>query len=757
MIDRMLTEALQRHRAGDLDGAERLYRSVLATDPTQPDAWHLLGMIALAMGDPTAARQCIERAIFFSPDFADYHNNLATACSALGDLAAAVASCRTAIRLRPEFAEAYHNLGNALLGKGAAREALEAYRGAVQWRADYVLAWAGASAAHVQLGDWRAALSDSRRALELDADCVEAWNSQGEAYLAGAQFAAAEESFRAAAARRPQSVVVWYNLATSLQLQHRSSEAIDTYHRALALQPDHLGSLDGLQRILRAAGRWHDAEPWAHRALQQQPRDARRHNDWAELQWRLGRAAEAERGFRRAVELDPGLGAAHFNLGNLLREAAALDEAVVCYERALAINSDDASVMTNLAIVLFDQGRLAEAAAWFQQASRLRPLDPAAASHVLMCAQYQPGVSRRVLAEQHADWDRRFASPWCGWIPSGTTMRGAGARTWRVGFVSRDLRRHPVAFFLAGLFQERERDGWQFYGYSDSEIRDAWTARLQGSCDVWRETGTWSHDQLAEQIVEDGVDLLVDLAGHTARHRLLVFARRPAPRQATWMGYVGTTGLAAMDFLISDPFHTPVGWDADFRERILRLPDGYVCYTPPDGAPEPGPLPAMLNGFLTWGSFHHPAKISDEVIPVWSHLLASLPDSRLICKYQGLASEGARRHLRARFATHGIDPARLTFEGAESGDDMLRGYQRIDIALDAFPYSGGVTTCEALWMGVPVVTCPGTTFAGRHAFSHVRHAGLPDMVASSHSAYADLALAWASDWPRLAQLRQELR
>ena len=242
--------------------------------------------------------------------------------------------------------------------------------------------------------------------------------------------------------------------------------------------------------------------------------------------------------------------------------------------------------------------------------------------------------------------------------------------------------------------------------YSDRIVKDDLTHRLQAAATQWRDVIGMSDERLAEQIRADRIDILFDLAGHTAHNRLLVFARKPAPIQITWIGYEGTTGLAAMDYLLADRLMIPEGSERHYRESVLRMPDGYLCYDPPATAPPVGPLPALKNGFATFGSFNNPAKITPEVVAVWAEILRRAPTARLVMKYRGLGDQTVRDRYLELFAAHGVDSQRLDLLPWSSYAEYLATYHQVDVALDPFPFSGSTTTCESLWMGVPVVTCP---------------------------------------------------
>jgi predicted O-linked N-acetylglucosamine transferase (SPINDLY family) len=283
------------------------------------------------------------------------------------------------------------------------------------------------------------------------------------------------------------------------------------------------------------------------------------------------------------------------------------------------------------------------------------------------------------------------------------------------------------------------------------------TLRFQAAATEWRDIRGLNDQRLAEMIRADRIDILFDLAGHTAHNRLLVFARRPAPVQITWIGYEGTTGLEAIDYLLADRYTIPPGQEVFYRERVLRMPDGYVCYDPPQTAPEAPPLPAVKHSYIRFGSFNNLAKINPQVVEVWARVLIRVPGCRLVLKYRGLGDEAVCRRYRDLFRACGADPSRVELTPPSAHADYLAAYREVDIALDPFPFGGGITTCDALWMGVPVITYPGETFAGRHSLSHLANVGLTETIATTMEEYVELTVSLASDLARLSSLRAGLR
>jgi protein O-GlcNAc transferase len=355
----------------------------------------------------------------------------------------------------------------------------------------------------------------------------------------------------------------------------------------------------------------------------------------------------------------------------------------------------------------------------------------------------------------HREWDAQFAEDYKSEWREHQNER-APDRLLRVGFVSADFGRHPVGHFVVGLLKHLSSYGFQTYCYSD-RIEDELTIRIQEKTDVWIEIRGWSDEQLALKVREDRIDILVDLAGHSAHNRLLVFARKPAPVQVSWAGYVATTGLSAIDYLISDKYSTHKDEEDYYKEQIIRMPDQWLCYAPPSYAPDVGPLPAKRNGYVTFCSFSNPAKLNAEVISLWARILKAVDNAHLILKYRYIDADSNIKRLTEQFEAQGVPASRLVLEGKSPHADLFERYNDVDIALDTFPYSGGVTTYEALWMGVPVITVPGTTFASRHSLSHLMTIGYPEFIAKDQSHYVELATQLAHDQKRLLNIRSQLR
>jgi predicted O-linked N-acetylglucosamine transferase (SPINDLY family) len=462
--------------------------------------------------------------------------------------------------------------------------------------------------------------------------------------------------------------------------------------------------------------------------------------------------------YKKTVELKTDHVAALNDLGNTYKEMGKLTEALECFQRILEITSDFAEAYGNMALVLLLQGELDKAETSYRKCLQLKPDAVTQHSNLLLSMQYNPAHSDEQIFAEHCRWDMIHGS-----------QRRNNPQLWEntpccdriinVGYVSPDFGRHPVGYFLESILASHDRGKVKVFCYSDRSVNeeDDLTLQIRAKANVWRSIENMPDEKVLDIIKSDGIDILVDLAGHTRKNRLTLFAMKAAPIQATWAGYVGTTGLAAMDYLISDERQSPLGAEALTVESIVRLPDCYVCYSPPEYAPEVAPLPALRNGYVTFGSFNNLSKITPHVVTFWARLLTMIPDSRLLLRTNALGDQSVKNRYLHYFSQAGINGERILLEPALPHSELLAEYNLIDIALDPFPYSGGLTTLEALWMGVPVITLGGSRFCSRHSVSHLTAVGLEDMVTNSQDGYINVARMLAKNIDTLSEIRRTLR
>ena len=634
-------------------------------------------------------------------------------------------------------------------------------------------------------------------------DDGQAWKAWGIALLAQRKDALA--ALQRAAVLLPADAELPSNLGGLYVAQGRLDDAAACYRRALALQPGFAATHSKLGDVLGRQGHWAEAAGHLRQALALQPGTALLHFQLGNLLADLGRPVDAAASLRQALALRPdfpeaqanlglALGAAgqldeavaalqevvgqrpadalqHSNLGNALLAAGRIDDAVARQQQAVALAPGLARVHGNLGHALKAAGRPEAALPALRQALALAPDELARHSALLFTQQYAPPASaarRRVDAERFGAAARRAlgnARCFSDW-PLALAAGSAGGL--RVGLLSADLRQHPVGFFLesvlAALAQRPATPGGgklTLHVYDNHAANpppgDAVSQRLRAHCQCWRPVHGLDDAGLAALIRADGIQVLIDLAGHTLGNRLAVLARRPAPVQVSWLGYCASTGLAEVDAAIVDPWIAPPGAEAAFVEPLLRLPETFLCFTPPDLALPVGPLPALTGGGVRFGCFNHLAKLNDAVLALWSRILLALPASTLVLQSAGLQDPALRQQLLGRFAGLGIAAARLQLQAAMPRTDYLAAIGQVDIVLDPFPYPGGTTTLEALWMGVPVLSLPGATALSRQGLSILQNLGLPDWVAADEADYLALAQRHAGNLAALAALRQGLR
>ena len=640
-------------------------------------------------------------------------HNLGTIAQQTGVLEKSVSLFKQAIALKPDYPEAHYNLGNSLRNLGLTGEAVTCFERAIAFKSDYANAHNNLGTTFQDLGKLDEAAASYHRALAITPDNAEAHNNLGNAFKQLGKLDEAVASYHRALAITPDLAEAHYNLGTTFQDLGKLDEAVASYHRALAITPDYAEAHNNLGNAFKELGKLDEALVSYHKAVTIKPDYAMAQINFGTTLEDQGRLDEAVASYRKALAIKPDLVEAQGNLGNVLSKLGRSDEAIASYHKALVIKPDYAEVHNNLGNVLKDLGALDEAVASYNKALTIKPDYAKAHSNLLFSEQYQLGHSAQLLFELHCERDERHGRALRSEWPAHQNTQVLDRRL-RVGFVSPDLGRHPVGYFIIPLLENLHKHEIETVCYSD-RINDDLTLRIKAAANVWRETCGVSDEKLAQTILGDEIDILFDLSGHSARNRLLVFARKPAPLQFTWAGYVGTTGMFAFDYLVSDIYSTRVNEEHYFREKIISMPDGWLCYEPPPYAPEVGPLPCKQNGHITFCSFSNPAKLNADLASVWSKILNKVTNSRLMIKFRGIDSSTNKNRLIAMFDAEEVDKSRLMLEGQSPHAELLARYNHVDIALDPFPYSGGLTTYEALWMGVPVITVPGETFASRHS------------------------------------------
>ncbi len=737
---------------------QREARRLLAQSPDSGYWWKILGASLQVEGkDMAAALEALQKAALLLPHEADAQNNLAVALRQRGEFADAAHYSRRALQVAPQFVEALRNLGSALHGMKDHGGAAAAFREALALKMDAdTCINLGLSLG--ELAQHEAALAQLREAARIDPQKAITFAHLG-AELAGlGRPDEAMLAYRRAIELDPQAASALNNLGNLLQDARRVEEALACYGRALRARPDYADAHNNLGVALRELGRRDEAAASFAAALACRANFVEAHSNLGSLLQEMDRMDDAVAHCRKAVEISPQFAEAHSNLGHVLHAARRYGAALECFQRALALKPGFADAHSNMGALYRDLGQLDLAVQSCLAALQADPNHLDAHSGLLFSCNYLANESGAALldhARRYGIAAARRARPFTTW-----TNAPEPVRRLRIGFVSADLHSHPVGHFLDSVIaalHARHGNSLELHAYANSPKRDELSARLQAHFTVWRTVLGMSDEKLARQIREDGIDILIDLSGHTTGTRLALFAWKPAPVQASWLGYFATTGLGAIDYLVADPWTLPPAEEAHFSECVWRLPETRLCFSAPDADIAVGALPAMANGYLTFGCCNNLSKLGDAVLALWARILHALPGSRLLLKNKQFSEQARQDEMLRRFAALGIGPERLILEGPASRQDYLRTYRQIDIALDPFPYTGGTTTAEALWMGVPVLTLAGERFIARQGVGLLANAGLQDWIAADADDYLAKAVAFAADLPALARLREGLR
>ncbi|MEX3956103.1 tetratricopeptide repeat protein [Trinickia sp. EG282A] len=735
----LLNEALAHHQAGRLVDAKALYSRILAIAPKHADALHFMGLLACQIKQHDAGLVLMRESIAIHPS-PIYHNNFGNALREAGRLPEAIDAYRQAVALKVDYAEAHNNLGNALREKGEPRAALESCVHAIELRPGYAEAYNNLGNALKDLGELAAAAESYGKAISSKPAFAEAHLNLGHVRKAQGELEAAVASYRAGIACAPNLAAAHDSLATLLLHRGDINGAIEAYRRVVELEPASAEAHNTLGNALNNAGRPDAAVPFYEQAIALKPEFPDPYHNLANALRRVGVPTRAVGFARRAIELRGGDSPSfHNNLGAILADLNQFGAALQSHRNALAIDPDFGESHT---CVLFGQSYIAN---W------------SAETHLADARYFGERMAAR--ARPYTQWPALEAmnrAESCAPVESGLPHRRE-KRPLKVGFVSADFRKHPVGYFLECVLAQLDRTRIEPIAYSNGLHNDELTARIKPRFATWRHVAEMDDAALAERIHEDRIDILVDLAGHTGRNRLPMFAWRPAPVQVSWLGYFATTGLAEIDYVLADRHVVPPGEEGQYVERIWRLPDCYLCFTLPDDMAPVSPLPALKNDYLTLGCFNNHKKLNDGVIAVWSRVLHALPDSRLLLKNHQLSEATIRDETLARFAAQGIGAQRLILEGPSSREEYFAAYHRVDFALDPFPYPGGTTSVEALWMGVPVLGRRGNRFLSHLGEMVLQTVGLPEWIATDDDDYVARAIAFAGELPALAALRSGLR
>lgn len=754
--DFTIQDAQTAFSEGRLSDAEDICREILGKDERSAGAWHLMGKMAALQGDLETAGEFVSVACDLDPENADFVRESAEVFFQKKELEGAEQQVRRVLEMAPDSPEGLVLLGRILAEKDNKHASLEAFQDALRLRKDYAEGFSHYATALQKFARGKDAISQIRKACALEPGSVEFQTNLAILLEQNARYVDALAAYGKAARMNPNVGFVWFRQGKLLNGLKRYSEAIPILEKAISL-PGQLGDYHyeyGL--ALHMSKRFQEALVHYEKALSMGYETAALHCNRGVIYKDLRKGGDSIMAFHKAVTMDPSNVSYLNNLGAAALELGLNSEALDCFEQAVEKNPKLPTARNNIGNLLKDRARGMDALPQYRKSMELNPDDRDAPSNYLLCHMYIPDMDPKLVFEEHKKWGisttKKFP-PAFKFKP-----REAGAKI-RMGFLSADLCHHPVAHFIEPIFRGYDRERFEFVAYGDQRKSDEFSARFAKQVDLWRETSSYDDRALAKLIHEDRVDILFELAGHTAYNRLGVFALKPAPVQVSYLGYPGTTGLPTIDFRITDAFADPQGTTEHLHtEKLIRVPECAWCFEPDASAPEVEPLPALKNGFVTFGCFNNMAKLNPALFETWAEILLRVPGSHLRLKARTLTDDGVRKELKSYFTERGIEEDRLDFFGhTKKIADHLNHYHSVDIALDSFPYHGTTTTCEAMWMGCPVVTRAGKTHVSRVGVSLLTAVGLQEFITDTREAYIEKAVALAGQTDRLEELRAGMR
>ena len=714
----------EHYLAGRKSEAVKAYREILQRDPNDAIALHGIGLLELSEGQIKSALTIIEKAVALDLNNPEYHVTLGIARSMDNDLSLAAESFQAALKLRPSNLNARYNFALCLLKLGESKRAATEFRRILKKQANNTDALSNLGVAYLKEKEFSKAAQYLKRCLQLDPLNTNARINLGNAYQENNLFVQAVSEFEAVLDTEPQNTDALYNLGLVFKNLREPESAVDRFREVILCQPDHIGALNNLGTTLQGMINKEEALTSLRKAADLAPDNfviifnlAKRQKDFYEWE-------NAETNYRKVLEINESFSPAKTNLANLMRDTGRLDEAMVIYRGLLSSASDL----------------------------------PNAHSDYLANLNYVCEDNNEIIYRESLEWERRHGTS-LKKAYSNFSNKKVATRRLKIGYVSPDFHEHSINYFFSPLLSAHHADNVETFCFSDNSYDDATTQHLISAADHWQPILGMSDTEASKLIRAAGIDILVDLTGHMANNRLTMFSLRPSPIQVTWLGYPNTTGLTAMDYRLTDDISDPEGLSDKFHsEKLVRVPEGFLCYRPSEIAPKVIDPPHQKNGFITFGSFNNLAKVTTVTIDTWANCLVATPGSRLYVKALALSSPSTKERFYSRFEERGINRARIELAPrVDTIEAHLSLYAGVDIALDTFPYNGTTTTFEALWMGVPVVTLMGQRHAARVGSSISIRLGLEDLVADNYTDFVRRASNLASNTKKLLELRRNLR
>lgn len=738
----------------DLDAAEQAFRSAIAHAPELAQAWCNLGAVLQEKGDLEAAVVAYRSGLERNHTLSEGHNNLANTLVQLDRLDEALESFKASIRHDPTFATGHRNLATTLYKAGLNEQAGPAFRAALVLAPESTESCYNHGTFRQQEGDTPGARRWFQAALVLSPGYINAAYNLGSSHLGLGEFEEARNVLREVLRRQPEHDEAWGNLGAACQSNGEFNEARDAYKRLLCRQPAHVGALHNLTIVHQGLRHLDQAIDLARRARAIEPLNPKLLGGHAIALQLRGYHDLAEKIFRAASCLAPTEAAHNVNLGLLYQDLGRLLDSVRAYHKAITRDGEDWNTLINLASVLYDLARYDEAMVHDLKAIELAPELASPYHATLFHLHYHPTLDHSEFMRLYRQYDERVARPL---LPKNRPHENTPSpdKRLKIGYVGPTFASHSSNRFFEPLLANHDHDRFEIYCYAQyPREEDDVTRRFRGYADHWTTTFALNDEALAERVRADGIDILVDIAGHTKDGRLGVFARKPAPVSLNWLDHALTTGLSAIDYILGDPIYLPPGREDYFIEKPWRLPRTVFPFQPYNIDDPEGASPAAANGFVTFGTLSRSIRMNQRVVDTWARVLRNVPGSRLLMFSKNYQDDRVNDELRERFSALGVDGARITLGYNSTPADV---YRQIDIALDCFPHNSGVTLFEHIYMGHPVVTLQGPPAIGKLASVLLHNIGHPEWIAHDEDQFVEIATDLASDIPRLVTFRDSLR
>jgi protein O-GlcNAc transferase len=701
----------------------------------------------------------IKRLLGSKVEKASIQNQIGDEYYAKADYANAEICYRKALTIKSDYFDALINLGLSLDEQNRYQESEACFKDAIRIKPNSALARFNLGVSLKNQHFLTEAEEVLRQAIEIWPSFFQCHNILGEILLSQNRLDEAITYFQESINLSPNYEVAHKNLGDNLLLLGKFDQAKSCFFAAIEIAPEYAEAHYSLGFLYSSTHQLSLSEQSYRQALKLRPNFANAHGNLGFILLGTGRNREVEFHLRKAVEIHPENVEAYCNLGIVYNEEKNFLESEACYLKAISINPNYANAHVSYGVLLMQKGELDRAIECYRIGISLDPNNLIALSNLLMSLSFcsrDTHEKYKLHLQDFAIKVSQLAKPYMNWC---TDFVDKTKPKFKIGFVSGDFHSHPVSFFLESVISNLNLEKFELIAYSNHAFEDDVTARLKPFFGEWNLVSGIPDEILARKIRSDGVHILIDLAGHTARNRLPVFAWKPAPIQVSWLGYFASTGVIGMDYVISDLVAIKPEHHDQFSEKIWYLPNTRLCFTEPGNADKikVSPLPVLDSNFITFGSFQNMTKISDEVLSLWGKVFEELPSAKLRLQNRHMDCQDTKDQLLNRLSSLGIDAGRVELIGSVSRDEYLLSHAKVDMILDTFPYTGGTTTCEALWMGVPTLTLNGCTMISRQGASILTCAGLADWVAEDEDEYVSKAVNFATDLTRLSELRGKLR